>query len=375
MVGLITHDWIEKDGGAEKVLQSFSNLFPNADLFTLWNESEHGSYQTRILESKLSRLNFNNRKIVSLPIMPFVWSQFNTSQYDWILSSTHLFAHHVNPSSAKKVIKKCVYVHTPARYLWEPNIDSRGDVLLVRMVAKPLKKIDQYQARNSDSIASNSHFVKTRVEKFWKRDSIVIYPPVEVHNIQSTTNWEEQLQEQENEIFQKLNFDFLFAASRLVKYKQIEKAIHFAKWNDIPLVIAGSGPEFERLQTLSIDLKIRTIFLGRVSNSLMRALYRKSFAYVFPPIEDFGIMPVEAMASGAVVIANQIGGTSETIVDGESGLLVNFEDESLCKQAFSRITPTLRVGAIERSKIFSRERFELEIVDWLRANGISQGVN
>lgn len=372
MVGLITHDWIENDGGAEKVLQSFTDLFPSADLFTLWDDTQNGRYKNRIIESKLSNLNLKNRKLITFPIMPLIWNQVDTSQYDWILSSTHLFAHHVNAKSENRIIKKCIYVHTPARYLWDPSIDARGNNYALRVLAKPFKGIDRKRAQNSDSIAANSIFVKNRIKSFWERDSIVIYPPVEVKLIQSKPNWENCLASQESDIVERLNFDFLFAASRLVKYKQIEKAIQFAKWNDIPIVIAGNGPEFENLQNIASKLRVHAIFLGRISDTLMRVLYRRALAYIFPPIEDFGIMPVEAMAAGGVVVANQIGGTSETIQHGTSGLLVNFDDKLLCKQIFSQISPKLRSGAATRASKFSREIFDLEILDWLSSNKISK---
>ncbi len=129
-------------------------------------------------------------------------------------------------------------------------------------------------------------------------------------------------------MYERLPQDFLLAASRLVPYKRIDEAIRAAALTDLPLVVAGDGPDRARLESVAESEKIPVYFLGRVSDALLFALYQKSLAYIFLGVEDFGIMPVEAMAAGASVVGNSVGGVAETVMDGITGALCDPKDSA-----------------------------------------------
>jgi glycosyltransferase involved in cell wall biosynthesis len=369
--GLIAHDWIEKDGGAEKVLQSFVEILPNHQVFTLWADKTFSDMNQYTRQSFLSHLPFRDKKQFVVPLMPLAWKLLPTRDFDWALISTHLFAHHLQIKESNSIQQKLLYVHTPARYIWEPNLDSRGQNIAVRTASIPLRKIDYLRAQESVSLSSNSKFIQERIRRNWDLDSSVIYPPVEVERIQSVASWDELLSAEELGVLASIPKDFLFGASRLVKYKAMEDVIRVGAWANLPVVIAGSGPERVNLENQAIKLNVPVHFLGRVSSELMNALFQRSLAYVFPGVEDFGIMPVEAMATGAIVVANRTGGTSETIIDRESGFLVDFQDKEQCLSALMSAGSTVRSAAKKRAMYFSKEKFESEIISWLQNNGIT----
>ncbi len=147
MAGVIVHEWIEKAGGAEKVLDAMINCFPNADLRVLWNDA-HDRYDGRtIAESWISRTPLRKRKALALPSMPMTWRNLPAGKsYKWMLVSSHLFAHHAKFRGLNKKIPKLVYAHTPARYIWTPELDQRGRSGIARVGSRALKPLDKRRA-------------------------------------------------------------------------------------------------------------------------------------------------------------------------------------------------------------------------------------
>jgi glycosyltransferase involved in cell wall biosynthesis len=189
--------------------------------------------------------------------------------------------------------------------------------------------------------------------------------------IADARNWRDDLSSEEVETLSNLPETFLLGASRAVKYKQLDRVIEAGHRVGIPTVIVGDGPERRRLESLAAELGHETYFLGRASDPLLYSLYQRTHAFIFPPIEDFGIMPVEAMAAGAPVIANQVGGAAETVIDGQTGFLVDFESPESVDLAVLAITPELKDGARRRALEFDRDIFKARIKEWVEINVVN----
>lgn len=364
MTGLIAHEWIEEVGGAERVLDSFVDMYPEADVYCLWNEAPQRYAQGKVLESPLARTPLRGRKALSLPLMPFVWRDMPRGEYDWMLVSSHLFAHHARTSSVKAE-RTFVYAHTPARYLWTPELDERGQSAFVRAVAPIFRAIDARRAGDHVNVAANSAFVRDRIRAAWKVDAEVIHPPIDVARLQRVDDWVAELSESDRRIFDALPDEFVLGASRFVTYKRLDVAIDAAAAAGVAAVIAGSGPEEAELRKHAEASGADVHFVVQPSDALMAALMQRALVYVFVPVEDFGIMPVEAMAVGTPVIVNAVGGASESVVDGETGVaLRSFEAHDL-RRAVSAAVEMDPAAARHRAERFGEARFQTEIRSWM----------
>lgn len=373
MAGAIVHEWVAESGGSENVFQAMAEAFPDADLHCLWNDTPSRFDSRAVYETWMARTAFRGHKALALPLMPWTWRQIKSQdRYDWMLVSSHLFAHHARFRDQRE-IPKYVYAHTPARYIWTPDLDKRGGSSLIRALASVLKPVDAKRAQEPVAIAANSKFIQDRIAQTWGRESDVIYPPVEVSRIQASADWSAGLGSDERRIVEGLPEVFVLGASRFVPYKELDRVIDAGQAIGLPVVLAGSGPEECRLRSLASGSGIPVTFVTNPSNALLYALYQRCAVFVFPPIEDFGIMPVEAMAAGASVLANRIGGASESVVEGKTGALADFSDPAdLKRAALAAIGLSTNVSAIE-ARNFSRERFDYEIQSWVGVDGSSNG--
>nr|WP_274595833.1 glycosyltransferase [Arthrobacter sp. TS-15] len=263
-------------------------------------------------------------------------------------------------------MRKLVYVHTPARYIWVPELDSRGANPVARILSPLLRFLDKRRAQDpACEFAANSKFVQERIAATWQRPSRVIYPPVDVTSIQSVPCWRDKLTKDELEIFDALPARFVLGASRFIPYKKLDMVIKAGNEAGVPVVIAGAGPEEQALRTLAAESRVDVFFVIRPSTQLLYALYQKASAFIFPPVEDFGIMPVEAMAAGLPVIANAEGGASESVRDGETGYLIENISVTGIANAITEISRIDRNRVREGAVAFSRERFLREVQDWV----------
>lgn len=366
MSGLIVHEWLEPRGGAEKVVDAMREGFPDADLFALWNDAPERYPDAQ--ETWLARTPLRHHKALALPVLPVTWRRVRPyahhDHHDWMLVSSHLFAHHVRPVGADRDIPKYVYAHTPARYLWTPGLDHRGDSPVVRAAAAMLKPLDRRRAQEATRIAANSKFVRERIRRTWERDADVIYPPVDVERIQSVADWRMQLQPEELRTLEGLPAEFILGASRFVPYKRLDWVIRAGAANDVPVVIAGNGPEEEHLRAIAEEVDVPVHFMLSPSTAMLYTLYQRALVYVFPSIEDFGIMPVEAQAAGAPVVTTSIGGAVETIAGSELGHAATADTVDSVAQAVAGVLSKPRgdrtVAAAARR--FSRERFLIQVV-------------
>lgn len=364
MTGVIVHEWLERHGGSENVLEQIALEFPEARIQCLWNNSGGRFDVDRVDETWIARTPLSKSKAIALPFMPVTWRTLGPADVDWILCSSHLFSHHARFAGAGKNARKYVYVHSPARYIWTPELDVRGQSIWAKAAAIPLRYIDRKRAQEAISVASNSEFVRKRVESSWRRDSEVIYPPVSV-GVFSDTSLDAQLTERELKVLDSLPQTFILGASRFIPYKRLDIVIQLGQVNDIPVVLAGEGPSFPALRELAAQTPGLVTFVARPSLAMLRALYERALAYVFPAVEDFGIMPVEAMATGTPVIAPSIGGASESIIDGLTGRLLDGFSKSAMKGVVSDVERMRSEDCQARAWDFDTSVFRQTVRDWI----------
>lgn len=364
--GAIAHEWIEAAGGAEKVLDAMLHTYPDSDVFALWNDAPLRYPDNQVVESWLSKTSLRRHKALALPLLPPTWRRLvPRREYEWLLVSSHLFAHHARFKGALADIPKFVYAHTPARYLWTPELDARGDSLAVKVAAGALKPLDRRRASEAVAVAANSEFVRARVQRAWNRDAVVIHPPVDVEKIAAVRDWREQLSVEELEALESIPSGFVLGASRFIPYKRLDLVISAGEAAGLPVVIAGRGPEEQRLRDLAATVSVPVRFLISPSDKLLYALYQNAVAFVFPAIEDFGIMPVEAMAAGCPVVVLNIGGAAESVVPKVSGQVVDAAVPEELSRGLAGAIGLDRSLVAQSALRFSHDVFTARLTAWM----------
>ncbi len=363
MTGVIAHDWLEVHGGAEKVVAALADTYPDAPIVCAWDDTYGEFAPGRVRESWLAGSALRRHKALALPFMLRSWRHIDVREADWLLCSSHLFAHHARLSGAARDVPKYVFAHTPARYIWEPDLDARGANPLVRAASVPLRRIDRSRAQEAYRIAANSRYIAERIERCWHRESTVIHPPVEVARFADGLT--EPLEPRELAILEALPDTFLLGASRFVPYKRLDTVIAAGAACDIPVVLAGGGPDGSRLEAIAADSAAPVTFIPQPSTALLRELYQRALVYVFAPIEDFGIMPVEAMATGTPVVANAIGGASETVIDHVTGAHLHSADPAELRRAVEAAAAVSPAACRSRAREFDGNAFAYRIREWM----------
>lgn len=369
VTGVIVHEWIEKNGGAERVLAALVDAFPGADVITPWDDAPGALGSATVHESWLARTPLRHSKAAAVPFLLTAWRTLAPAHRprDWVLVATHLFAHHARLRGAAATAPKLVYAYTPARYIWTPDLDLRGDHPALRLVGRLLKPLDRRRAREALAVAGISRFIAARIAATWGIEAEVIYPPVDVVSIQAVTDWRTRLDPDECALLAGLPEGFLLGASRMVPYKRLDRVIRAGELVDRPVVIAGGGPQEAALRTLARSASVPVSIVDRPSDALLRALYQRCQAFLFLPIEDFGIMPIEAMAAGAMVVVNREGGAAETldVVGHDHGEAVDPDDDDDLARGVKAVLARAHLVPAEATQAFSRERFIDEIRDFV----------
>ncbi len=228
-----------------------------------------------------------------------------------------------------------------------------------------LKPIDRRRAAEAASIAVNSRFTGDRVARAWGQPSRVMYPPVETEALVGIDDWRAALTDDEQRQLDALPETYLLGASRMVDYKRLDRVIEIGAEVKLPVVIAGAGPSQVALRSFAAASGADVTFIIAPSDAMIRALYAHALAYVFPAVEDFGIMPVEAMACGTPIIANSVGGVRESVEAVGGGVTCDIERwndwDELLHQATSLDAEAFR----PRTQMFSRSRFISELQEWV----------
>ncbi|MBI2330535.1 glycosyltransferase [Candidatus Daviesbacteria bacterium] len=365
----LAHDYLREYGGAERVLEALHEIFPDAPVYTAYYNPEGlGENNKRfagwdIRPSWFQKFPFANRLLSPFRIFgPMMFASFDLSEYDLVISSssaTHL---------AKAVITKpetlhISYIHTPPRFLYgyvtSFNYKKHWWTRIGGEIINHFMRIYDFEvSQRPDILVANSKNIAARIKKFYRRDSVVIYPPVDLAVVGK-----------------RKPEDYFLVLSRLVRGKGVDIIVEACGKLGLPLKVAGVGPELDNLKKLTINHKPQTInFLGWVSDEERIKLLQNAKALVVAAEdEDFGITSIEAQAAGTPVIAPASGGFLETVEDGKTGLLYGGPGrvtvESLI-EALKRFKEDEFKAEVlrENAEKFSKERFKKEILELIKSN-------
>jgi len=348
----LVHDWLTGMRGGEKALEVLCERYPDAELFTLVHVRGSVSPAIERLRphtSFVQRLPLVKRLYRHyLPVFPTAIEQFSFDRFDLVVSLSHCCAKSiVHPG---RVPHLC-YCLTPMRYAWDqfdayfgPERLGRIGSAAMRPVMARLARWDRDTAGRADRYVAISHYVAGRIRRYYNREATVVYPPVDTNFFHPDAAPPER---------------FALVVSALVPYKRVDVAIDACRVAGVPLKVAGGGPERDALERFAAASDAQVEFLGRVPDDEIRALYQRAAVTLLPGEEDFGIAPLEAQACGRPVVALGRGGARETVVHGETGLLVDTPGVEAFADAVARAIDTrFDTAAIRHhAERFSRERF------------------
>lgn len=358
----LLHDYLTQGGGAENVFQIFTEVFPNAPVYTLFYDYKKFK---NILEGKKINSSFL-QKIPgikkhyrwTLPFIPKATESLDFSDYDIVLSSTSAYGKGI--ITGPNTLHIC-YCHTPVRYLWmcsDQYIKELRYNKIIKGMIPPLldnlRKWDKMAADRVNVYLTNSNIVKDRIKKYYNRESTVIHPHVNVDDHYISKKVETNPTK-----------GYYLTGGRLVAYKRYDLAITAFNRMGIKLKIFGDGPEEKRLKQMA---KPCIEFLGRISEEKKRKLLSECMAFIHPQVEDFGITPVETMASGRPVIAYPVGGVTESVVDKVTGKFFTEQNWQCLAETVIRFEPDKFDPQVIRdhAKKFDVERFKREIKSFVR---------
>jgi glycosyltransferase involved in cell wall biosynthesis len=352
----LVHDYINQYGGAERVLEAFMDMYPDAPVYTLISDLSK-------MPERFRQVDIRNSFIQSVPfsrklykhminLFPIAIEQFDLREFDVILSTSSAFAKGVLTNPNQLHISYC---HTPMRYVWDlyhqyvkEDIKNPLFKFVLPLLLHSIRNWDQLSSRRVDHFIANSLNVAKRIEKYYGRPSQVIYPPV---------NFDQYYKSDQIK-------DYFLVVSRLLPYKRVDTVIEAFNQLKKPLIIIGDGYDRKRLESLAGS---NITFLGYQSDETIAKYYSECQAFIMAGEEDFGITPLEAQASGRPVIAYRMGGSLETVIEGQTGLFFNEQKpESLLHtiQQFSNDqfdSDTIRNHALA----FSTQRFKQEIAAFI----------
>jgi len=347
----IIHDWLVTNAGAEKVLRSIINLYPDAEIFSLVDflsdeERDIIIDGKKVYTSFIQKLPYAKKQFRNyLLLFPKAIESFDLSSYDLIISSSWAVAKGVKKMPTQ--LHVC-YCHTPIRYAWDLYDEYTKGLpwlkkIVVQSILKYIRKWDLDTVDRVDHFIANSEFVQERIKRIYNRESTVIYPPVNIDIFTLNENKE----------------DFYLTASRLVPYKKTKLIVEaFNKMPDKKLVVIGTGEEYENIRKIA---KKNIKLLGYQSDEVLVSSMQKAKGFIYAAIEDFGIIPIEAMACGTPVIALNEGGTKETVINLTTGIHFEEQTQKSIINAIGRFEKLDFNPSVIRNEVSKYTHFEQEL--------------
>lgn len=357
----VIHDWVFVRRGGERVLEQILNLFPQADLYCILGRPAQVlklNQEHRIKTSFLNKLPAVERYYKALlPLLPVAAESFNLTGYDLVISSSSCVAKGVIPPPTAQ---HACFIHSPMRYAWDqehvyfpksPKL-LRPLEILRRVLLKGLRTWDVTASARVDMFIANSHFVARRCELYYRRPALVVHPSVDLGRFESTTT-NSKLRE---------NRVLLFGA--WVPYKRMLHALEICLKLKIPVTAAGQGDELQQVVLKYSKNPLVRIFKTPTDTQVAQ-LYASHKILLFPALEDFGMVPLEAMASGCWVVAPRQGGTGETVIEGRTGTLFELDDDTSMSMALqAALACDVNESQLrEHAHSFSHHRFAENMAD------------
>lgn len=353
----LVFDWMTNQGGAERVNLFLHKIFPEAPIFTsVYNPDKvKGFENAAITTSFIQNLPLAKTKHqYYLSLMPYAYEMFDLSNFDIVISSSH--------SCAKSVITKpetlhVCYCHTPMRYAWD-NWHSYIRQYKMNGILKYFGKKRMHNLRIWDKVAAerpdfyiaNSSITQKRIKKFYRKESQIIHPMIKCSQYKIADQTK----------------GYFLAVGRLTNYKRFDLTVETFNKIGLPLKIVGTGIDENNLRQ---QAKGNIEFLGYTSDQTLRKLYSEAEALIFPQVEDFGIIPLEMMASGRPVIAYKKGGALDTIVDGETGIFFDKQSTLHLEEAVKKYLENKKSFKPEKirehAKKFDEGRFKNQLFEFL----------
>ena len=357
----LVHDFLMRYGGAERVLKVFSEMYPEAPIFTLmYDEKTMGKHfaRERVITSSMQKWARWPGRLYRFFFagMPRAIEEFDFTGYDVVLSSSHSYAHGILTPQKTKHISYC---HSPARYLWDYTHQYMDDHtysglrgMMIRRKMKYVREWDRLASDRPDFYIANSYNIQRRISKYYQRESDVIHPPVEVDRFEVSDASE----------------DYFLIVSQLSPYKRVDLAVQLFNKLGKKLVIIGMGPQERYLREIAAP---NVEILGGKSDAEVATYMKYCRAVIFPGEDDFGIVPIEAMACGKPVLAYGAGGALETVVPGLSGELFYEPSVESLEAAMAKMLLNKHVYSARRirehAEKFARPVFEKKIRQFVKA--------
>lgn len=345
----LAHDSFTQLGGAERVINALHELFPEAPVFTtVFDGKFSDSYKSWDIRTSWLQViyNFYPRFKHLLPFIPMAVSSLDLRGYDLVISSSSGFAKNI------KVSKDCVhinYCHTPARFLWSDSdyVEQETPPMLrpaVKLFLKWMRKWDYRGAQRVSYFIANSREVQSRIEKYYSRNSEVIHPFI------NDFFWKPTLAKQ----------DYFLLGGRLQPHKKNELIVEVFNELGLPLRVFGTGRQEKYLKSIAKD---NITFLGRITDEELRDEYSGALGFIYPQLEDFGLMPLEAAACGTSTLAYGQGGALETVIPGVTGQLFDRYNRELIKESIQNWRTEMydQASLIRHAKTFGTEVFKEKI--------------
>lgn len=360
----LVHDYLITYGGAERVLEALHEVWPKAPVYTSFFSKKSLGVSAKRFENWdirttwFDKLPFKERLVSPLRFLaPWVWKYLDLSKYDLVISSAAWF---VTKGLVKKYNTRCCteicYCHTPPRYLYgyqtSRNWRKYWPIRVYGTIVNHfLRQYDYWQAQKVDYFVANSKETQSRIKKFYRREAKVVYPPVETDKIVSK-DWRQG--------------DYYLYVGKLSEAKRPDLAIKACQEMGKKLKIVGDGPWLDYLMDLSGG---ETEFLGRLPDESLWQVYKNARAFLYSAVEeDFGIVPVEAMAAGKPVVAYKSGGVEETVLSGKTGIFYDELTVDSMKKAIKKLegSKIKTQDCVSRAKVFSKDRFKKQIISFVK---------
>jgi glycosyltransferase involved in cell wall biosynthesis len=369
----LVHDFLTQYGGAERVLEVLCEMYPEAPIYTLLYDKEkmRGKFADKVVYSSFLQKFpkfLRKRYKYLLPLMPTAPEMFDLRDFDLVISSSGAWSKGIVTRLNTTHIS---YTHSPMRFVWDANDQylreqgrSSSFNFCTRILLNYIRLWDKVAMDRPDYLISNSKYTQGRIRKYYGRESIIIYPPVDNNFKIQNPNVKSNPNDQSTKF--KDNEKYFLVVSRLSPYKKIDMVVEAFNKLGLPLVIVGEGTQRKYLEKIA-NKNIK--FLGWQADDKMPEIFAGARAFVFAGVDDFGIAPVEAMSFGVPVVAIRKGGVKETVIEGQTGEFFDAATPEVIADGVRRFMENEKNYdknfIIKRAREFSRERFVREMGEYI----------